>query len=179
MENNFDINTKLSQALAFAIQKHEQFHQTREDGVTPYYVHILRVVERLQKNGADENILVAAALHDVVEDCKVIYEEIRKDFGEKVASYVEEVTIDPNGSQETKGYLEKLRIASVGGKTIKLADKWDNIWELRTKGYKSYGNLPPKDYLDKAKVVLEVCKDGNTDLAQKLQDEITLLENSL
>lgn len=99
MKDFFDTNTQLSYAIAFAIEMHNKFHQTREDKITPYYVHILRVVERLQKAGInDEHILMAAALHDVVEDCKITYEEISNNFGEIVSSYVEEVTIVPGGN---------------------------------------------------------------------------------
>ncbi len=179
MENKFDINTRLGKAVAFAIDKHTQFNQTREDLVTPYYVHILRVVERLQKIDLSEEVLMAAALHDVVEDCEVSLDEIRSRFGDEVAQYVEELTVDKLGSQENENYLQKLSLASTGGKTIKLADKWDNIWELRTKKYPTYGGISPKEYLVKAKTVLEVCKDGNTELVRLLENEIKLLDKSL
>lgn len=180
MKDFFDLNTNVSYAITFAVQTHNKFNQTREDGITPYYVHILRVIERLIRNGVDdENIIIAAALHDLVEDCNISYEEIQNMFGDVVRAYVEELTIAPGEYKEGNDYFDKLKNASVGGKTIKLADKLDNVWELRVIKYKTYGGINPENYANNAKIVLEACKDGNNRLAHLLENEISILESTL
>lgn len=55
-------------ALAEQIARDAHKGQTRRDGVTPYINHVIDVVSRLEKQGADPEVLAAAWLHDVLED---------------------------------------------------------------------------------------------------------------
>lgn len=165
-------------ALEFALRKHREFGQTREDGMTPYGIHIIRVVERLRQVGLidDFEVLAAAALHDVVEDCEVTMEEIRERYGERIALFVGEVTRSPD--QERKEYIAQLAGASREGKTIKLADRWDNVLDLKLFKKAVFGNRPSLTYLDESRNVLAVCKGANARLASALDQSIrdTVLE---
>ena len=86
---------KLLQAASFAAQKHTG--QTRKgDDAAPYINHPLEVANLLANLGKveDYDVLIAAILHDTVEDTETTEEEIEEHFGETVASIVMEVTDD-------------------------------------------------------------------------------------
>lgn len=76
-------------AFDFAVQAHAP--QKREDG-TPYVSHVIRVAEIVAGWKADRDTVIAALLHDVLEDTPVHKEEITVKFGRKVALLVEGIT---------------------------------------------------------------------------------------
>ncbi len=76
-------------AFDFAVQAHEP--QKREDG-TPYVTHVIHVAEIVAGWKADRDTVIAALLHDILEDTPVHKEEIAVKFGRKVALLVEGIT---------------------------------------------------------------------------------------
>ena len=88
----------------------------------------------------DIEVLMAAILHDTVEDCGVSGEEISLLFGETVASYVLEVTDDKSlpKAERKRLQIEHAPHLSHGAKTVKLADKISNITDIT--------NSPPADW---------------------------------
>lgn len=133
-------------AIVFASEMHKK--QTRKGDGTPYINHPLRVADILQKIGADTETLVAAILHDVLEDTKAKHFQLRLKFGAKVANLVKEVTDDKSQSK----YFRKLRqvekveqgILSEEAMLIKMADKIDNTRDLK--------KHPPPTWTDEEKV---------------------------
>ncbi len=178
MKSNTDSDLlKYISAFQLAVSKHDEARQTREDNSTPYWVHPLRVVERLRLVGiSDYDVLSAAILHDVVEDTDVTLDDLTKQFGEHISLMVAEVTHKPDDSLGT--YIEQLSKSSADGQAIKLADKWDNINELRRMKYPSYGGRPPLQYINEAVGVLDACVVGNSELAELLKEEIELAKKS-
>jgi len=107
--------------------------QQRDDG-TPYFLHPLRVADSLVQYDiceADSDWHIAAKLHDVVEDTTKTLDDIKKKFGETVASIVEELTNKhpPKTPFAVKhaALLEHARNYSEPAKYIKLADRFDNL----------------------------------------------------
>jgi len=88
----------------------------------------------------DEDLLVAALLHDVVEDTETEPEEIASVFGPAVRGYVEEVTDDKSLPKDERKRLqiEHAPSLSEGAKQLRLADKISNIRDVT--------NDPPKDW---------------------------------
>ncbi len=91
--DRFDIDL-LEKAYHIAFQVHK--NQTRKSG-EPYITHPLSVANILFRIGGDENILCAALLHDVLEDCDIpqrplLEEQILREFGEDVFFLVQAVT---------------------------------------------------------------------------------------
>lgn len=113
-------------ADAFAFQAHAG--QLRKGALKlPYITHPLEVTNILAANGFkdDYDILAAAMLHDVVEDCGVTIDEIKDLFGPIVAARVQEVSW-PAGT--TKGYkIATAFMLSHAGAAIKVADLISNI----------------------------------------------------
>lgn len=90
MANN-PLNTAvLDRAILFAVRAHAGTER-RGKGY-PYIVHPLEAVEIVATMTSDQELLAAAALHDTVEDTEVTVEQIRAEFGDRVASLVADET---------------------------------------------------------------------------------------
>ena len=76
---------------AFELAARAHADQKRKDG-SPYVTHAVAAAEIIVEMGMDEDSIVAALLHDVIEDTTVTHEEILKQFGPSVADIVEGVT---------------------------------------------------------------------------------------
>lgn len=120
-------------ALQFAARKHSKQRRKDPDS-TPYVNHLINVATILAEAGiTDEGVLIAAILHDVVEDTDTTIQEVELLFGTDVASLVLEVTDDKSLE---KGERKRLQIVNAKNTTkraklIKLADKLDNLRDLR------------------------------------------------
>src|SRR5688572_29539451 len=86
--------TGIARALKFAAGKHRL--QKRKDHQTPYINHPIEVLQILSTVGGvtDNDILIAAVLHDTLEDTETTPEEIEKEFGQRVLELVKEVSDD-------------------------------------------------------------------------------------
>ncbi|MBR3594245.1 MAG: bifunctional (p)ppGpp synthetase/guanosine-3',5'-bis(diphosphate) 3'-pyrophosphohydrolase [Clostridia bacterium] len=127
---------KLTKAIAFAAEKHEG--QTRKGSDTPYIAHPLEALAIAATVTNDQNVLMAAVLHDVVEDCGVSLDEIETLFGKRVRELVAADSEDKREDkpaadtwkirkQETLDLIAKMDADSM---TIVLADKLSNIRSL-------------------------------------------------
>lgn len=131
----------LLKALRFSADKHR--HQRRKDvAQSPYINHPIEVVQLLWEVGGvrEDAILLAAILHDTIEDTEARPEEIREAFGEAVMGFVMEVTDDKSLPKQERKRLqvETAPHKSYGAKLIKLADKACNVRNLVT--------TPPRDW---------------------------------
>lgn len=155
-------------ALAFAARKHRD--QRRKDAPgSPYINHVVCVAQTLAVDGnvQDEDVLMAALLHDTVEDTDTSIEELTARFGARVAGFVREVTDDRALPKNARKQLqiEHAPHLSDGAKQIKLGDKICNARDI--------ANDPPADwtlerrvaYLDWARNVVAGCRDANPALA--------------
>jgi guanosine-3',5'-bis(diphosphate) 3'-pyrophosphohydrolase len=97
----------------------------------PYINHLLEVARLVADatGGEDPNLVIAALLHDAIEDCDIAREQIAAEFGEDVASLVMEVTDDKSLKKEVRKRLQVERAPhkSARAKLIKLADKTSNL----------------------------------------------------
>src|SRR6478752_2600043 len=107
-------------------------HQRRK-GIAqePYINHLLEVASLVTEatGGSDPNLVIAALLHDAVEDQEVPLEIIAREFGEHVAGIVMEVT-DNKELPKEKRKREQIKNASKksrDAKLVKLADKTSNL----------------------------------------------------
>ena len=125
--------SQLLKAASFAARKHTG--QTRKgDDAAPYINHPLEVANLLANVGKveDFDVLIAAILHDTVEDTDATKEEIAELFGTRVASIVMEVTDDkslPKAERKQK-QVEHAPHLSDGAKQLKLCDKISNITDV-------------------------------------------------
>src|SRR5579872_1354566 len=125
------LGPRFEEALLFATRKHAG--QTRNATSVPYIAHLLSVAGLVLEAGGDEDLAIAALLHDVVEDCggAPMLEEVRSRFGERVAHVVEGCTdtdLDPKPPwrQRKEDYLKHLQMADADVRLVSAADKLHN-----------------------------------------------------
>ena len=127
----FDI-AELKSAYAFAKDAHKD--QTRATG-DPYITHPLFVAKYLSEIGMDNETIISALLHDVVEDTDIKLSKIKKEFGKDVALIVDGVTkldkINYSSTEEAQAEsIRKMVIAmskDIRVLILKLADRLHNI----------------------------------------------------
>lgn len=122
----------INKAKEFATSKHEG--QFRKFGKVAYITHPANVAEIVDKFGGSPEMVAAAWLHDVVEESNVSLDEIKKLFGENVASLVKELTNPTDLDKSKKGQylLDKMNTMSSDALTIKLADRLSNVSDFAT-----------------------------------------------
>ena len=122
----------INQAVEYAKNKH--IAQKRKDG-SPYIIHPLAVAEIVAEIGLDTDAILAALLHDCIEDTDASHEEIERLFGRTVAELVEGVTklTRANFSSSEQAQMENLRkmfmamSKDIRVVLIKIADRLHNI----------------------------------------------------
>lgn len=133
MANKY-LNTEiLDRAIVFAVKAHA--NTERRGKGYPYIVHPLEAVEIVATMTPDQELLAAAALHDTVEDTEVTVEQLRAEFGERVASLVaDESDVMPEGMTEEDSWhqrkqatIDRLSKASHDAKMVALGDKLSNM----------------------------------------------------
>ncbi len=127
------IDTKiLDEAIYFAVKAHSGYER-RGKGY-PYIVHPMEAVSIVATITKDQEMLAAAALHDVVEDTEYTISDIKEKFGERVASLVSsETDIKVDGKSESESWKERKQYAinrlkelSHDAKVVAIGDKLSN-----------------------------------------------------
>ena len=131
---NKPLNTELlDRAIVFAVRAHAGTER-RGKGY-PYIIHPIEAVEIVATMTSDQELLAAAALHDTVEDTDVTVEQIRAEFGDRVAALVasESDTFEEGVSEEDSWHarkqaaIDRLAKASHDAKIVALGDKLSNM----------------------------------------------------
>lgn len=169
---------RLLLALQFATEKHK--NQTRKDAAqTPYIVHPIGVANHLLTIGQvrDVDIIIAALLHDTVEDTDTSFEEIATLFGPRVEGFVREVTDDKSLPKQTRKELQISHAPhkSAGAAQIKLADKLYNLTDLRTNPPPDWSEERINAYFSWAQEVVNALPSVNPPLKAAV-DQLFLVE---
>lgn len=119
----------LLDAVAFAARAHQG--HVRKDKITPYVSHVFRVclIVRDVFEIKDPRVLMAAALHDTIEDTRTDFDDLKEHFDADVAEWVALLSKDtrrPEKERE-KEYLKQLVQAPWQVQAAKLADIFDNL----------------------------------------------------
>lgn len=126
------LGPRLQQAFRYAAKWHDG--QTRKSTAVPYLSHLMAVASLVLEAGGDEDLAIAALLHDVVEDCGGMprLREIRRQFGARVARIVKGCTDTfvepkPDWVERKKGYLEEVKHADDETRLVSASDKLHNV----------------------------------------------------
>ncbi|MBO4614170.1 MAG: TIGR02172 family protein [Bacteroidales bacterium] len=133
MANKYIDTSILDRAMHFAIDAHA--NTERRGKGFPYSVHLMEAVEIAATITSDQEILAAAALHDTIEDTDVTLEQLRSEFGDRIASLVEaESDKFANGFSEKDSWIERKQAAIVrlanapyDAKIVAMGDKLSNM----------------------------------------------------
>jgi len=167
---------ELFKALEFAAFKHKDQRRKGPENL-PYINHPIQVAGMLISVGEEynTNLLIAAILHDTIEDTDTTEEEIQRVFGDKVAELVMEVTDDKNLYWEARKQLqiETSPFASYEAKLLKIADKVCNVRDLVVNPPEKWTLERKLEYLDWACDVVEGVRGTNEALENIFDEWIT------
>lgn len=170
MSKSLDPVQAILKAAGFAAHKHK--NQRRKDaGASPYINHPLSLARILREEGGVDAaaVLVAALLHDTIEDTETSYEELRGQFGTEVAEIVAEVT-DTKWLKKTSRkrlQISKAARASNGAKLVKLADKISNLRDIIASPPSDWSLERKRQYFDWAKEVVDQIRGANAKLERR------------
>ena len=126
------LGPRFLRAFHFAAEKHAG--QTRKASTIPYIAHLMGVASLVLEAGGDEDLAIAALLHDVVEDCGgiVMLKEVRRRFGQRVTEVVDGCTdayeIPKLPWRERKeSYIRRLKKEGADTRLVSAADKLNNV----------------------------------------------------
>ncbi len=130
--NAIKLGPRFRRAFLFAADKHAK--QVRKASTTPYIAHLMGVAALALEYGGDEDIAIAALLHDVVEDCggAPMLQEVKQKFGPRVAKIVDGCTDSdtfpkPPWRERKENYLRHLKDADAETRLVSAADKLNNV----------------------------------------------------
>ena len=146
------------QAARFAAEKHAA-QKRKGAAAEPYVNHLLEVAHLVSMALAepDPNLVIAALLHDSIEDVGVTRQEVAGKFGDDVAGLVAEVTDDKSLSKAERKRLQIVNAPkkSVRAQILKLADKVSNLRALLTSPPADWSLDRRKEYFEWARQVVD------------------------
>jgi guanosine-3',5'-bis(diphosphate) 3'-pyrophosphohydrolase len=165
---------KIIQATAFAAEKHS--NQRRKDAdASPYINHPISLANVLANEGnvEDEAVILAAILHDTIEDTQTTEEELLRLFGKDVTDIVMEVTDDKTLPKAERKRLQVEHAAHIShrAKLVKLADKICNLRDIAAKPPADWSDERKREYFDWAKTVVDALRGVHPRL-EALFDEV-------
>ncbi len=175
----------VARAVDFAARKHAG-QRRKGKAAEPYVNHLTDVARMVAEatEGKDAVAVVAALLHDTIEDTGTTRQELEREFGPEVAALVAEVTDDKS---LPKAERKRLQVAhaphkSARARMIKLADKTSNLRSITTSPPVGWDWQRQRDYFEWAGQVAQGCRGVNPTL-EKWFDEaraegITALERA-
>lgn len=172
MKNDLSL---LLKALNFSATKHR--HQRRKDSAaSPYINHPIEVANILWTIGRvhDEAAIIAAILHDTIEDTDATPDEIRAHFGDQVLNLVLEVSDDkslPKQVRKQNQIIHSPRL-SKHAKQIKLADKICNVHDIAYTPPDHWTRQRRIEYLHWAEDVIDGLRGVNKKLEKYFDDTL-------
>lgn len=171
----------LDRAIVFAVRAHAGTER-RGKGF-PYIVHTLEAVGIVATMTSDQELLAAAALHDTVEDTDVTLEQIRDEFGDRIAALVAAESDEPHlgildvGSwrKRKQAAIDRLASASLDAKMVALGDKLSNMRAI-ARDYAVQGDELWNRFRSKDKKDHEWHYRGLADSLRELQDTFAYKE---
>jgi (p)ppGpp synthase/HD superfamily hydrolase len=151
-------------AAHFAAQSHSAQKRKGEAG-EPYINHLIEVAELVaaSTDAIDTDLIMAAFLHDTVEDTGVTAQQLERLFGRDVASLVMEVTDDKSLPKEARKALQvsNAHKKSARAQTLKLADKISNLRALLSSPPANWNTERKRQYFEWARAVISRLTEPN------------------
>jgi GTP diphosphokinase / guanosine-3',5'-bis(diphosphate) 3'-diphosphatase len=166
---------KFIAAVAFAAQKHR--NQRRKDHeASPYINHPIALADVLANEGGveDERVLIAAVLHDTIEDTDTSEQELIREFGKEIADIVLEVTDDKSLDKDERKRLQVEHAPHISrrAKLVKLADKICNLRDIAATPPADWPLERKREYFEWARAVVDGLRGVHPGL-ERLFDDVS------
>jgi guanosine-3',5'-bis(diphosphate) 3'-pyrophosphohydrolase len=166
---------KLLEAASFAAKQHKNQKRKGADG-EPYINHPLEVANLLANVGKveDMDVLIAALLHDTIEDTETTEEKIAGMFGKKVSKIVSEVTDDKSlpKAERKQMQVEHAPHLSTGAKLVKLGDKISNITDIMKNPPDGWSLERKREYVEWGEKVVAGLRGTNENLERYFDETV-------
>lgn len=164
----------LVRAASFAATRHRD-QRRKDEAASPYINHPLALADLLVNEGdvADIDIIVAALLHDTIEDTNTTADEIEQAFGAVVRGIVEEVTDDMSLPRQMRKRIQVEHAPGLSSRAraVKLADKICNLRDVVDSPPAGWPIDRCRDYFDWAKAVIDGLR-GEHERLEALFDDV-------
>jgi hypothetical protein len=172
---------RLTKALAFAAEAHRN---QRRKGASqePYINHLIEVLDLIAAvDGHDMDILVAALLHDVLEDTATGYEELAATFGERVARIVRENSDDMTLPKPER---QRARVAGIAKKShearlVKFADVISNLRAIAVSPPAGWSNDRRLGYLNSCRDLVDAGRGCSAEIERIFDDTARAVEQAI
>jgi hypothetical protein len=157
---------RLAKALAFAAEAHRN-HRRKGAGQEPYINHLIEVLDLVASvEDGDIDVVIAALLHDVLEDTRTGYNELVATFGERVARIVQENSDDMTLSKPER---RRARLVGIGKKSreariIKFADIISNLRAIASSPPAGWSNDRRLGYLNSCRNLVDAGRGSNAEI---------------
>jgi (p)ppGpp synthase/HD superfamily hydrolase len=173
------MNDVIARAAEYARAAHASINQRRKYTKEPYIVHPEAVANIVAEVSDDAATIVAAWLHDVVEDTPITIEQIEAEFGADIAGLVADLTDVSNKSDGNRARRKAIdrdhtALADPRAKTVKLADVIHNLGDIVSLA----PDFAPV-YLEEKEHLLEVLTEGHPVLFQRARQIIDDSKNQI
>jgi (p)ppGpp synthase/HD superfamily hydrolase len=172
----------LAAAYRFAAERHVG-QRRKGEAAEPYINHLAEVADLVARatGGSDVELIIAAVLHDTVEDTDTSFADIARHFGDRVAGLVAELTDDKSlpSAERKRLQVEHAAHASPGAKVIKLADKTSNLRAMADSPPRNWPAARRAAYLEWGRAVVDNCRGANPWLEAKFDAAAAALEETL
>ena len=157
----------VARALDFAARKHAD-QRRKGEAKEPYVNHLAEVAWLVAQatEGSDTVAVLAALLHDAIEDTPTTREELEREFGPEVAEIVAEVTDDKSlpKAERKRLQVESAPSKSARAKLVKIADKTSNLRSIAKSPPMGWDLKRQREYFEWAARVVAGCRGVNATL---------------
>jgi (p)ppGpp synthase/HD superfamily hydrolase len=168
-----NLEKKMDDALHFVAKN------LRETGHNPKPVllHSFKISMTLYELNYSEDIIISSILHDLIEDTNITYDDIKNEFGEKIANIVSAVSFNPqidDKLEQAKEMFKKCHENGFDALIVKCSDLLDNITFVNLVEDKNKRDILCKKY----SLFLEMSKDiiGKEKIYEMLSRKLDILE---
>lgn len=170
----------ISQAYRLASEVHLGQYKKGKNLTVPYINHCISVADTLIKyfpNVLSEEI-IAALLHDTIEDTHITFEYLKKEFGVEIASIILQLT-DPEKIHFFKSKMWQVNSMynkSYSAQRVKLADAFDNTSEMVTNPPKKWGRKKILFYVNTRNLIF---RSASINIPKQMQKDFDNMYNNV
>src|SRR5436190_16458192 len=172
---------RLTRALAFAAEAHRN-HRRKGASQEPYVNHLIEVLDLVASiETGDMDVLIAALLHDVLEDTRTGYDELIATFGERVARIVQENSDDMTLPKPER---RRARLAGISKKSrearlVKFADIISNLRAIAVSPPAGWSNDRRLGYLNSCRNLVDAGRGSNSAIERIFDDTARAVEQAI
>ena len=172
---------RLTTALAFAAEAHRN-HRRKGASQEPYINHLIEVLDLVASvDDGDMDVLIAALLHDVLEDTGTSYDDLVATFGGRVARIVRE---DLDDMTLPKPERRRARLAGISktsreARLVKFADIISNLRAIATSPPAGWSNERRLGYLESCLDLVDAGRGSNAEIERMFDDTVKEVEQAV